>query len=681
MVNYGIAILLLPLMAFVVQIFIGKRLPRNGDWISVGAVALTLCLSLAMFGVMLVKYDPEFSVDETWTWFDLGSLKVQIGILIDNVTVVMLLVVSLVSTLVHVYSTAYMEGDLRYSRYFAFLSLFTFSMNGIVLANNLLGIYIFWELVGLSSYLLIGHWFEKDSASDAAKKAFLVNRVGDIGMFIGIMLFFTATGSFLFRDVFAGVESGLLSTEILTVAGLCLFAGAIGKSAQFPLHVWLPDAMEGPTPVSALIHAATMVAAGVYLSFRLFPIFTPTALTVIAYIGGFTAIFAAIIAVTQNDIKKVLAYSTVSQLGYMILAVGVGAYTYGLFHLVTHAAFKAGLFLCSGSVIHAMHHAYHELHDHESDPQDMRNMGGMRDKMKITYLTMLICTVALSGVPFTSGFLSKDAILAGTLSFTMHHPEHFLLVLFGFGAALLTAFYMFRLIFMTFYGEPVRREVYDNIHESPSAMTAPLVTLATLSFFLFFTLPYFNPFSDHGWFTVLIDARDSVVPGHLNLTAHEIAEGMHHAHTPAMLLSILIAFSGIGLAVLMYLQKRISADDIAAKLSLPYKLSLNKFFVDETYQRYLINPSLILARMIAFFDWEIYDKYIVNGFGKVTEWFSRVVGIRWDYDILDQQIVDGVGRTTGFFSARLRLIQTGKVQNYLVWVLAGVIMIYVFQAI
>jgi NADH-quinone oxidoreductase subunit L len=495
------------------------------------------------------------------------------------------------------------------------------------------------------------------------------------------MLFFTATGSFLFRDVFAGVESGLLSTEILTVAGLCLFAGAIGKSAQFPLHVWLPDAMEGPTPVSALIHAATMVAAGVYLSFRLFPIFTPTALTVIAYIGGFTAIFAAIIAVTQNDIKKVLAYSTVSQLGYMILAVGVGAYTYGLFHLVTHAAFKAGLFLCSGSVIHAMHHAYHELHDHESDPQDMRNMGGMRDKMKTTFLTMLICTVALSGVPFTSGFLSKDAILAGTLSFTMHHPEHFLLVLFGFGAALLTAFYMFRLIFMTFYGEPVRREVYDNIHESPSAMTAPLVTLATLSFFLFFTLPYFNPFSDHGWFTVLIDARDSVVPGHLNLTAHEIAEGMHHAHAPAMLLSILIAFSGIGLAVLMYLQKRISADDIAAKLALPYKLSLNKFFVDETYQRYLINPSLILARMIAFFDWEIYDKYIVNGFGKVTEWFSRVVGIRWDYDILDQQIVDGVGRTTGFFSARLRLVQTGKVQNYLVWVLAGVIMIYVFQAI
>ena len=681
MINYGIAILLLPLAAFVIQIFVGKRLPRNGDWVSTGAVALTLCLSLAMFGVMLVKYDPDFVIDEAWRWFDLGSLTVHLGILIDNVTVVMLLVVSLVSTLVHVYSISYMEGDPRYSRYFAFLSLFTFSMNGIVLANNLLGIYMFWELVGLSSYLLIGFWFEKNSASDAAKKAFLVNRVGDIGMFIGIMLFFSATGSFLFKDVFAGVESGLFSTQILTIAGLCLFAGAIGKSAQFPLHVWLPDAMEGPTPVSALIHAATMVAAGVYLSFRLFPIFTPTALTVIAYIGGFTAIFAAIIAVTQNDIKKVLAYSTVSQLGYMILAVGVGAYTYGLFHLVTHAAFKAGLFLCSGSVIHAMHHAYHELHDHESDPQDMRNMGGMKDKMKITYLTMLICTVALAGVPFTSGFLSKDAVLAGTLSFTMHHPEHFLLVIFGFGAALLTAFYMFRLIFMTFYGEPVRREVYDHIHESPSPMTAPLITLATLSFFLFFTLPNFNPFSDYGWFTTLIHAKDSVVPGHLNATAHEIAEGIHHAHTPAMILSILIAIVGIGFAIRMYLQKKISADNMAARLAIPYKLSLNKFFVDETYQRYLINPSLAFSKVIAFVDWELYDKYVVNGLGKVTEWFSRVVGIRWDYDVLDQQIVDGVGRSTRLFGAGLKFVQTGRVQNYLVWVLAGVIMIYVFQAV
>ncbi|MFL3051188.1 MAG: NADH-quinone oxidoreductase subunit L [Candidatus Neomarinimicrobiota bacterium] len=681
MINYAITILILPLLSFIVQIFIGKRLPRKGDWVSIGAVAITLCLSLSMFGVMLVKYDPNFSIDKSWIWFDTGSLTVKLGILIDNITILMLLVVSLVSSLVQIYSTSYMEGDPRYSRYFAFLSLFTFSMNGIILANNLLGIYMFWELVGLSSYLLIGFWFEKESASNAAKKAFLVNRVGDIGMFIGIMIFFSATGSFLFKDIFLGVESSLFSTELLTIAGLCLFAGAIGKSAQFPLHVWLPDAMEGPTPVSALIHAATMVAAGVYFAFRLFPIFTPTALTVIAYIGGFTALFAAIIAVSQNDIKKVLAYSTVSQLGYMVLAIGVGAYTYGLFHLVTHAAFKAGLFLCSGSVIHAMHHAYHKIEDHKSDPQDMRNMGGIKDKMRVTYITMLICTIALSGVPLTSGFLSKDAILAGTLAFTMHHPQHFLLTICGFGAAFLTAFYMFRLIFLTFFGKPANKEVYNNLHESPTTMTVPLITLTSLSFFMFFTLPNINPFSDHGWFTSLIKAKDSIVPGSLNPTSLEIAEGMHHSHSLAMILSILIAFTGIGLAFLMYFKKNISPNKFASRIPMLYKLSLNKFFVDEIYQRYLINPSIVLSKAIAFVDWDLYDKYIVNGLAKITERFSRVVGIRWDYNLLDQKIVDGVGKSTNFIGSGLKYVQTGKVQNYLVWVLIGIIFIYVFQAI
>ena len=681
MINYAITILVLPLLSFIVQIFIGKRLPRNGDWVSVGAVAITLCLSLSMFGVMLVKYDPNFEIDTSWVWFDTGSLSVKLGILIDNITIVMLLVVSLVSTLVQLYSTSYMDGDPRYSRYFAFLSLFTFSMNGIILANNLLGIYMFWELVGLSSYLLIGFWFEKKSASDAAKKAFLVNRVGDIGMFIGIMLFFTSTGSFLFKDIFTGVENNLFSTGLLTIAGLCLFAGAIGKSAQFPLHVWLPDAMEGPTPVSALIHAATMVAAGVYFSFRLYPIFTPTALTIIAYIGGFTALFAAFIAVSQNDIKKVLAYSTVSQLGYMVLAIGVGAYTYGLFHLVTHATFKAGLFLCSGSVIHAMHHALHKLDDHKSDPQDMRNMGGIKDKMRVTYLTMLICTIALSGVPLTSGFLSKDAILAGTLSFTMHHPQHFLLAICGFGAAFLTAFYMFRLIFLTFFGKPANKEVYNNLHESPATMTAPLITLTSLSFFIFFTLPNINPFSDYGWFTSLIKAKNSIVPGNLNLTSIEIAEGMHHYHSLAMVLSIIIAFTGIGLALLMYFKKKISPEKITAKMSIPYKLSVNKFFIDEIYQRYLINPSIKLSKTIAFIDWDLYDKYVINGLAKIAEKFSRVVGIRWDYNFLDQKLVDGVGKSTIIFGSRLKYIQTGKVQNYIVWVLVGIIFIYVFQAI
>ena len=680
MITYAPYFLLLPLAAFVIQIFFGKRLPRKGDWVSISAVGITLCLAIAMFVMMLFLYKPGMKEELTWEWFNLGQLSVKIGVLIDNVTVIMLLVVSLVSGLVHLYSVGYMKDDPRYSRYFGYLSLFTFSMNGIVLSNNLLSIYMFWELVGLSSYLLIGFWFEKDSAADASKKAFLVNRVGDIGMFIGIMLFFTATGSFLFSDIFDGVAAGALPLPALTIAGLCLFAGAIGKSAQVPLHVWLPDAMEGPTPVSALIHAATMVAAGVYLTFRMFPLFTPVALTIIAYVGGITAIFAAIIAVTQNDIKRVLAYSTVSQLGYMIMAIGTGAYVAGFFHLTTHAAFKAALFLCSGSVIHAMHHAYHKLGDHDSDPQDMRNMGGMKDRMKITFMTMLIATVALSGVPFMSGFLSKDAILAGTLSYALHHPEHFLLPVFGFGAALLTAFYMFRLIFMTFYGKPAKQEVLDNIHESPAIMTTPLIVLATLSIFIVYTLPYINPFSDHGWFTDLIVATNSVVPQYVNPSAHEIAEGIHHAHLPAMIISVIVAFTGIALAVIIYLKKKLSAEKLAKSLALPYKLSFNKFFVDEIYSRLLINPTIKLAKAIGFFDWEIYDKYFINGFGRVTDRLSRFIGINLDYDVLDQQIVDGVGKSTRFFGGTLKFIQTGKIQNYLVWVLGGIIIIFIIQA-
>ena len=680
MITYAPYFLLLPLAAFVIQIFFGKRLPRKGDWVSISAVGITLCLAIAMFVMMLFLYKPGMKEELTWEWFNLGQLSVKIGVLIDNVTVIMLLVVSLVSGLVHLYSVGYMKDDPRYSRYFGYLSLFTFSMNGIILSNNLLSIYMFWELVGLSSYLLIGFWFEKDSAADASKKAFLVNRVGDIGMFIGIMLFFTATGSFLFSDIFDGVAAGALPLPVLTIAGLCLFAGAIGKSAQVPLHVWLPDAMEGPTPVSALIHAATMVAAGVYLTFRMFPLFTPVALTIIAYVGGITAIFAAIIAVTQNDIKRVLAYSTVSQLGYMIMAIGTGAYVAGFFHLTTHAAFKAALFLCSGSVIHAMHHAYHKLGDHDSDPQDMRNMGGMKDRMKITFMTMLIATVALSGVPFMSGFLSKDAILAGTLSYALHHPEHFLLPVFGFGAALLTAFYMFRLIFMTFYGKPAKQEVLDNIHESPATMTTPLIVLATLSIFIVYTLPYINPFSDHGWFTDLIVATNSVVPQYVNPSAHEIAEGIHHAHLPAMIISVIVAFTGISLAVIIYLKKKLSAEKLAKSLALPYKLSFNKFFVDEIYSRLLINPTIKLAKAIGFFDWEIYDKYFINGFGRVTDRLSRFIGINLDYDVLDQQIVDGVGKSTRFFGGTLKFIQTGKIQNYLVWVLGGIIIIFIIQA-
>ena len=388
-----ILIPILPLAAFAVQAFFGRRLPRGGDWVPLAAIGLALILSLRLFAQSISAYDPHWQLPlDPWVWLDLNVTRISVGLLVDNITVIMLVVVTLVSGLVHLYSVGYMHGDPRYSRFFGFLAIFSFSMLGLVLVDNFLLLYVFWELVGLSSYLLIGFWYEKPSAASACKKAFLVNRVGDLGFFVGIMIVFWHLGVFDYDSVYEGVAEGKLGGWWLTAAGLCLFCGAIGKSAQFPLHVWLPDAMEGPTPVSALIHAATMVAAGVYMVTRMFPILTPDALVVIAYIGAITAILGATIAVAQYDIKRVLAYSTISQLGYMIMGLGVGAYVAGFFHLMTHAAFKACLFLGSGSVIHAMHHVYHHS---DKDPQDMRNMGGLKAKMPMTFLTFLLATVAL----------------------------------------------------------------------------------------------------------------------------------------------------------------------------------------------------------------------------------------------------------------------------------------------
>jgi NADH-quinone oxidoreductase subunit L len=545
------------------------------------------------------------------------------------------------------------------------------------LANNLMSMYMFWELVGVSSYLLIGHWFEKDSAADASKKAFLTNRVGDIGFFIGIMLIYTAIGSFAFSDIFEGVSAGMIKGTTLTIAGVGLFLGAMGKSSQFPLHIWLPDAMEGPTPVSALMHAATMVAAGVYLSVRVFPLLTPDALLVVAYVGGITAIFAATIAITQNDIKKVLAYSTVSQLGYMILAVGTGVYTAAFFHLLTHAMFKANLFYGSGSVIHSMHHALHEKHDHETDPQDMRNMGGFRKKMPITHFSMLLSTFAIAGVPLFSGFLSKDAILAGTLSFAQQNPQHILLPIFGFSAAAITAFYMFRMIFLTFYGEAKKPEIINDIHESPREMTGPLVLLGGLSLFVWYTLPYFNPMSTHGWFTDLVVPTDAVVPG--NLTAKEIEDGAHHAHYLAMYISIAVAFSGIVLAYLMYIKKIFVSENWAKKAGFLYYWSLNKYYFDQNYNRFLYQPTLRLARKVAWIDWDLYDKYFINSFGHLTSIASKITG-KLDYHGIDQVFVDGNGKIVNLFGKIIKTIQTGRLQNYILYVTAGVIILMILQS-
>ena len=710
LLTLALLILLFPFLAFWVNILLGKRLPRQGDWVSVLAVFASFLVSLPIFFRAIGIYNPGWMENPTVVWFSLVGMEVKVGVLANNLMAIMLTAVLFVTFLIHVYSMGYMRDDPRYSRFFAYLSLFTFSICGIILSDSLFTLYIFWELVGVCSYFLIGFWFEKKSASDAAIKAFVTNRIGDAGFLIGIGIVVTAlmphyTDPFNLQNVFAGVAAGHLSGGLLTAAGLCLFMGAVGKSAQFPLHVWLPDAMEGPTPVSALIHAATMVAAGVYMTARIFPLLTPQAMIVIAYVGGITAMMAAIIAVVQNDIKRVLAYSTISQLGFMIMALGVGAYAAGFMHLITHAVFKALLFLGSGSVIHAVH------------TQDMREMGGLRKRMPITFTTFLIATLAISGVPFTSGFISKDAILAGTLSFVGSNPHHLLLPLFGFGAALLTAFYMFRLLFMTFYGEPKDTEKYEHAHESPGVMTAPLAILSVFCFYIFFTFPSFNPFGGKGWFDHMIEkptkAFEHVEEGGLHAsmplllgpideingshngemagtgftggqTAAEEYESAqegaashgeeHHdpSHTIAMILSLIVAGTGIFLSWSMYYRKKFSAEAWARKMGILYTLADNKFYFDELYA-FLFVGSVMKLRLLLY----RFDLGIIDGFVNATAPFLR--GLSWLSGKADHYGVDGLVNGTawvvGEVGSSTRQLQTGKIQNYLLATLAAVLII------
>jgi len=672
--------LFLPLVSFLILIFFGKKFGESAHWVALALVGTTLAIALYFFSKIFSHHD-EVIHHSSVEWFTTGSFTLYLGFLINNVAAIILLVVALISFLVHLYSVEYMKGDPRYSRYFAYLGIFTFSMNGIVLADSLVMMYVFWELVGLSSYLLIGFWFEKDSAANACKKAFLTNRVGDIGMFIGMMILFFTVGTFQLDGLTEGIKNGAFAgnTKMLTIAGILVFMGAVGKSAQFPLHIWLPDAMEGPTPVSALIHAATMVAAGVYMVVRIFPILTPGALEFIAVVGAITALMAAITAITQNDIKRVLAYSTVSQLGYMIMALGVGAYQAGFFHLTTHAMFKACLFLCSGSVIHAMHHALHELHDHETDPQDMRFMGGLKDKMPVTFWSMFIATLAIAGVPFFSGFLSKDAILAGTLSYYhLHHGWTIFLPIAGFGAAAITAFYMFRLIFMTFYGKPYQEKIHAHIHESPPKMTFPLILLSVLSFALVFTLPdTLNPIDSHGWFTHAVP----MIANEAGLDMHAVEEGIHHAHYTAMTLSLIVAAIGILMSVLFYLLRKIDVSKISSlmnKVKL-YNISFNKFYIDEIYNFLLYKPFLGLSWAASKLDWDLYDQKFIDGWGWITLKLSDKSG-EADYNWLDQKIVDGFGNITNYFGKKLKLSQNGVVQNYLLGGMLGVVLlIIIFQ--
>lgn len=736
--------LLLPLVSFLLLIFFGKRLPRGGD--SIATTLLFVVLGSSLY-VMLQKliFFPNDIIQASFKWISfgnipfIGQLDIYLGFIIDNLAVVMMSVVAVVSSFVHLFSIGYMKEDVRYSRYFAFLGFFTFSMSLIVLTNNFFLMYVGWELVGISSYLLIGHWYEKKSASDAAIKAFIVNRVGDLGMFAGVMIIFFTFKTFSFDTIFSAISNGNIpmgSENWLTAAGILIFCGAIGKSAQFPLHVWLPDAMEGPTPVSALIHAATMVAAGVYLVARVFVMFTADALMFIAYIGAITAFISATIAIAQNDIKKVLAYSTISQLGYMIMGLGVGAYSAGFFHLTTHAMFKAGLFLGSGSVIHAMHHALHHQNDHHTDPQDIRNMGGLRQKMPITFWTFLIYTLAISGIPLTSGFLSKDSILAGTLAFG-NLTGHYLIPIIAFFVAGLTAFYMFRLVIITFLGEHKDKHRLELIHESPAVMTIPLIIFAALSFFAFYS---FNPVdAASSWVFKLIPPPLSVVPPMVQpINIESFNEALHHAHYPAMFLSLIIAGIGILVAFITYHWKKINADRVAEKLSPIYKFLLNKWYFDELYGKVFVASTHKLTKILRWFDNTIVDGFVNNvgnwtiafTIGYKEQWKERtisssiylftaiivsvlvgyfsasalwpestsyinyllvvIIGLLaalltffgfwagtggFDKYIVDG-IVNGIAYISGFFGLVFRKFQTGKVQTYLMFVMFGFIILY-----
>ncbi len=710
MFEYAFLIPLLPLIAAFVQIFVGKRLPRKGDWVSISAILASSVVSFGIFAQALRIFDPELLYRASYPWLDIGGrFTIEMGILIDNMTAVMLVVVSVVSALVHIYSVGYMHGDPRYSRFYAYLSIFSFSMYGLVLSDNLFAIYIFWELVGVSSYLLIGFWFEKKSAADACKKAFLTTRVGDVGMFIGILIFFLTTGVFNYFDVFKAVADGQISGTLLTVAGIGIFFGAIGKSAQFPLHVWLPDAMEGPTPVSALIHAATMVAAGVYLVARVYPIFTPDAFLFIAYIGCITLFIAATIAIVQNDIKRVLAYSTISQLGYMMLGLGVGGFTAGMAHLTTHAAFKACLFLGSGSVIHAVH------------TQDIQEMGGLWKKMPVTFATFLIATLAISGVPLFSGFYSKDMILAKALEFGMVNSRHMVLFVFAALTAGMTAFYMFRIVILTFFGKTRDEEKYHHAHESPLNMTVPLVILAVLSFKVFFT---YNGWFDklmhgpvfprelkaqmltlsevpapapHGEAVVIGEGEHAAVapaaeevhtapaPGHGEAevaAGHEAGAGhdrehiAHTAHSLAGKISLIVVAIGISLALVFYLFGMVNVQKVAAAVKPVYLFLFNKWYFDELYHHLLVRVILAVSRFLGWFDLYIVDG-LVNLAGQLGVWVSALTG-KFDDFVVDGT-VNGLANSTIGSGGFLRRFQTGKLHHYIFALAGGLLVIIIVK--
>ncbi|WP_026962812.1 NADH-quinone oxidoreductase subunit L [Alicyclobacillus herbarius] len=598
---------ILPLAGYVFLLLSGRRVPEAvACAVSVALTGVSCLLSLLVFFQMPVGT----MGNQTWLfhWLRVGSVTIDVGVSLTHLNALMLVVVSVVSLLVLLFSKGYMHGDERFAVFYQYLNLFIFSMLALVVSPNLLQLYIFWEMVGLCSYLLVGFWFFKPEAALAAKKSFIVTRIGDTGLFAGIILLFLGTGgSFDFTTVFQAAAAHTMrlpwlgSHGLITVAALLIFFGAVGKSAQFPLHVWLPDAMEGPTPVSALIHAATMVAAGVYLVARIYPLFleSPVAMTVVAWIGGITALLAALIALTQRDIKRVIAYSTVSQLGYMMMGLGVGAYALGVCHLFTHAFFKALLFLAAGSVIHAV------------NTQDLFQMGGLGKKMPITRWTFLAGALALAGIVPFSGFWSKDDILTAAWQ-----SGHSALYWMGLVAAFCTAFYIFRVYFLTFSGQPRDEARVEAAHEGSWVMTIPLVVLAVLA-----TLAGFvnTPWNGHGLERYL---SNDFSPGAGTAAPQLVA----HESLPLMAFSVVVGLLGIGLAFLLYGRPTEAPNRLAESLSIPYRVSLRKFYLDEVYFYSVVAGGKVVARMV-----NAVDRYLIDGLIEVGARLVSILGLAFKY--------------------------------------------------
>ncbi len=664
---------LFPALGALAQLLFGRKLPdRAVSAVSVGLPALSFVWAVGCFLALLGQPEHVFASKPLYSWLpagafrlasgSVGSLNVDVGFLLDPLSAVMVLVVTGVGLLIHIYSIGYMAREGGYYRFFGYLNLFMFSMLILVLANNYLMMFVGWEGVGLCSYLLIGFYFLRKSASDAGKKAFVVNRVGDAGFLLGVMLMAVTFGTLNFQEVTAAARSGRfpVGDGVMTAICVLLFIGAIGKSAQIPLYVWLPDAMEGPTPVSALIHAATMVTAGVYMVARSNALFmrAPTALALVAGIGAATAIWAASIGLVQNDIKRVLAYSTVSQLGYMFLACGVGAFAAGIFHLMTHAFFKALLFLGSGSVIHAL-----------SGEQDMRKMGGLWSRIPTTAKTMLAATLAISGAPLLSGFFSKDDILWQTFASPYGNKVLWSVALVTAG---LTAFYMFRLFFMTFSGPSrVPHEVEHHIHESPPVMTVPLICLAVGAVGAGFV----------GWPKVLGGSNPFehfLEPVFANPAIEAAAEHTWSLEFSLMLLSVAIAAAGFYLAYRWYVERPEVPDRLAASAGPAYQIVLDKYYVDELYDALFVNRAKDVGNALAAFDLGVVDGG-VNGVG----WWTRLTaeGSRlWDI-----WVIDGLVNVTAFavkvLSYPARILQTGLVQSYAWMIVVGVLVFMAYYLI